>query len=240
MNSSGDTIHEYIKKVLKIQEEQKERPLNVDEMQKIAEELGMSTEDLSLIKQKIKDYIARGKGYSRYEDWDSAIDEFTQAVILSPGDVEALYGLANAHKHRWLLKRNKNDLSSAKNYVKRALQVNANHDPSFRLASELNRGTAKYTKTNPFQNIKGDFKHLNKEAFQIKDALNAEIAKIDGDKRLKKSSRDKKIFGVCAGIAEYFGVDSTWIRIAFILGALLGTGMSIPLYILLAFIMPKN
>lgn len=239
MSNPGDTIQEYIKKVLKIQEEQKERPLNVEEMQKIAEELGMSPEDLSLIKQKIKDYIARGKGYSRYEDWDSAIDEFRQAVILNPGSIDALYGLANAYKHRWLLKRNKDDLQMAKSYVKRALQVDATHDPSFELASELNRGTAKYTKTSTFKNFQIDFTNFGKEANQVKDVFSKEIAKLDGNKRLKKSSRDKKIFGVCAGIAEYFGVDPTWIRIAFILGALLGTGMSIPLYILLAFIMPK-
>ncbi len=238
MSESGDMIQAYIKKVLKIQEEQKERPLDVDEMNRIAEELGMSSDDLALIKKKLNDYIARGKGYSRYEDWDSAIEEFQQAMVLNPGNVEVLYGIANAHRHRWLLRCEKEDLSRAKSYVKRALQIDANHDASFKLASELNRGTSKTktkTKAKPFDHINQSFRGFQKETLRELEALD-----FGTSKRLKKSARDKKIFGVCAGIGEYFGIDSTWVRIAFIMGVLVGLGFPVPLYILLAFVMPKN
>lgn len=34
-------------------------------------------------------------------------------------------------------------------------------------------------------------------------------------KKLQRSSANKKIFGVCAGFAEYFDVDVTIIRIIF-------------------------
>ena len=37
------------------------------------------------------------------------------------------------------------------------------------------------------------------------------------EKKLYKSSTDKKILGVCGGIAEYFEVDSTIIRIGAVL-----------------------
>ena len=30
-------------------------------------------------------------------------------------------------------------------------------------------------------------------------------------------SRDKKIAGVCGGIAEYLGVDPTWVRLVWVL-----------------------
>ncbi len=33
------------------------------------------------------------------------------------------------------------------------------------------------------------------------------------DKKLTRSSNDKKLFGVCAGVAEYFDVDPTLIRV---------------------------
>ncbi|WP_041964193.1 PspC domain-containing protein [Mesobacillus selenatarsenatis] len=36
-------------------------------------------------------------------------------------------------------------------------------------------------------------------------------------KRLKKSSTDKSISGVCGGIAEYFGISSLAVRLIFIL-----------------------
>lgn len=47
--------------------------------------------------------------------------------------------------------------------------------------------------------------------------------------------RDKingKIMGVCAGIADYTGVDVLWIRLGAILATVLGSGIIIPIYIL--------
>lgn len=35
-------------------------------------------------------------------------------------------------------------------------------------------------------------------------------------KRITRSSTDRIIAGVCGGLGEYFGIDSTWIRLAFI------------------------
>lgn len=36
------------------------------------------------------------------------------------------------------------------------------------------------------------------------------------DKKLFLSNTDKKIFGVCGGLAEYFNIDSTLIRLAWV------------------------
>lgn len=45
-------------------------------------------------------------------------------------------------------------------------------------------------------------------------------------KRLRRSWRDKKIGGVCAGLADYFELDVTLIRIIWLLAVLLGgTGL---------------
>lgn len=52
-------------------------------------------------------------------------------------------------------------------------------------------------------------------------------------KRLYKSSRNKKICGVCGGIAEYLNIDPTVIRlITAIIGLAWGSG--ILLYIIMA------
>ena len=57
-------------------------------------------------------------------------------------------------------------------------------------------------------------------------------------KRLCKSSTDKKIFGVCAGIADYFNIDPTILRIIWLALVLLyGTGVL--LYIICAIILPE-
>ncbi len=58
-------------------------------------------------------------------------------------------------------------------------------------------------------------------------------------KKLYLSKTDKKLAGVCGGIAEYFQVDSTLVRLALlILVACFGTG--IVAYILAALIIPKQ
>jgi phage shock protein C len=55
-------------------------------------------------------------------------------------------------------------------------------------------------------------------------------------KKLYKS-RDKKIFGVCGGLAEYFDMDSTVMRLIFVATFLL-FGSGLLLYIIMAIIMP--
>ncbi len=58
------------------------------------------------------------------------------------------------------------------------------------------------------------------------------------DKRLVKSTTDRKIAGICAGIAEYMNIDPTIIRVIFVLLALLG-GPGLLLYVILWFVMPE-
>lgn len=55
-------------------------------------------------------------------------------------------------------------------------------------------------------------------------------------KKLYRSSQDKMIFGVCGGIAEYFDVDSTVVRLITVV--LLLFQVSILLYFLAAIIIP--
>ena len=52
--------------------------------------------------------------------------------------------------------------------------------------------------------------------------------------RLAKA--DGKLLGVCGGIAKYFGVNPTWIRIAFAVGTIVGFGSLILVYLAIALI----
>ena len=62
---------------------------------------------------------------------------------------------------------------------------------------------------------------------------------MEGRKRLYKSAVDKKVFGVCGGVAEYFHVDSTIIRLLVVLFCLMaGTGVII--YLVAALIVPED
>lgn len=58
-------------------------------------------------------------------------------------------------------------------------------------------------------------------------------------KKLTLSEKDKKIFGVCGGIAEYFEVDSSLIRALWVIFSLI-CGVGILAYIACAFIIPRQ
>jgi phage shock protein C len=49
-----------------------------------------------------------------------------------------------------------------------------------------------------------------------------------------------KVMGVCAGIADYTGIDSMWVRIAAVLLVLLGFGLLIPIYLVVGLVADKK
>lgn len=59
------------------------------------------------------------------------------------------------------------------------------------------------------------------------------------EKKLYKSVKDRKIAGVCGGIAEYLNVDSNVIRIIWVLFAF-GFGSGILAYVICALILSDN
>ncbi len=59
-------------------------------------------------------------------------------------------------------------------------------------------------------------------------------------KRLYLSRRDRKIAGVCGGLAEYFELDPALVRVAWVLFTLLSFGAGILLYVIMALIVPPR
>lgn len=60
-------------------------------------------------------------------------------------------------------------------------------------------------------------------------------------KKLYLSADDKKVFGVCGGIAEYFGTDSTVVRLAWVVVTIVtGIVPGIIAYAVAAIVMPKR
>ena len=61
----------------------------------------------------------------------------------------------------------------------------------------------------------------------------------DMSKRLYKSRENKMIAGVCGGIAEYFNVDPTLVRLVWVLLTCASFGTGIIAYIIAAIIIPS-
>ncbi len=59
-------------------------------------------------------------------------------------------------------------------------------------------------------------------------------------KKLTRSTSNAQLAGVCAGIAEYFQLDPTLVRVGYVILSLMGVGTPVLLYILLAIIIPAE
>ena len=58
-------------------------------------------------------------------------------------------------------------------------------------------------------------------------------------KRLYRSESDRRLAGVCGGLAEYFDIDSTLVRLAFVF-FILAFGTGILAYVIAAIVMPNE
>ena len=59
------------------------------------------------------------------------------------------------------------------------------------------------------------------------------------EKRLYKSNMNKMLCGVCGGIAEYFNIDPTLVRLGWVIFSLAG-GSGVLAYIIAAIIIPDG
>ena len=59
------------------------------------------------------------------------------------------------------------------------------------------------------------------------------------EKKLYKSETNKMLAGVCGGIAEYFNIDPTLVRLGWVVFCALG-GSGLLAYIIAAIIMPER
>ena len=59
------------------------------------------------------------------------------------------------------------------------------------------------------------------------------------DRKLYRAEEGKLLCGVCAGIAEYFAIDPTLVRLAWVLFSALG-GSGVLAYLICALIIPSK
>lgn len=57
---------------------------------------------------------------------------------------------------------------------------------------------------------------------------------------IHRSRSDRKIGGICGGLANYFKVDSSMVRLGWVLLTLLSKGLGVLIYIVLMFVLPEE
>ncbi len=59
-------------------------------------------------------------------------------------------------------------------------------------------------------------------------------------KKLYRSRTNRMLAGVCSGLATFFGIDPTVVRLIFVAGTLLGFGSFILIYLVLFIVVPEE
>ena len=62
---------------------------------------------------------------------------------------------------------------------------------------------------------------------------------MDGPRKLYRSRTNRQLAGVCGGVAEYFNIDATLVRVLFVVFAVLG-GPGLLAYLLLWIFVPEE
>jgi phage shock protein C len=62
---------------------------------------------------------------------------------------------------------------------------------------------------------------------------------MDPNRKLYRSRTDRKLAGVCGGLAQYLGVDATAIRVIFVVLAVLG-GSGLIIYLAMWILVPPD
>jgi phage shock protein C len=60
------------------------------------------------------------------------------------------------------------------------------------------------------------------------------------EKRLFRSTTDRRVAGVCGGLADYFGLDATLVRVIYFVALILPGGIGILPYIVLWIVLPEK
>jgi len=59
-------------------------------------------------------------------------------------------------------------------------------------------------------------------------------------RKLYRSRTNRMVLGVCAGLADFFGIDPTIVRLIFAVGTLFGFGSFIFIYIVMFLVIPEE
>lgn len=137
-DNSDQTIQRFVQTVLRLQKEREEE-LTQEQLREIAQEIGMSSDDLAYVQQQTQDRINRGTGFLRHRNWSGAIQELMEGATLAPSNTTIILSLAEAHFGRWGEEGEGDDREKARYYAERVLRTNSMSERAIAIVSAIDR-----------------------------------------------------------------------------------------------------
>jgi len=118
------------------------------------------------------------------------------------------------------------------------------------ILSNLTRNKSKdHSQIQEKQKVKETYDKLDEFLYADKNSKNVKSKKsessyhsfhVNSGQKLTRSRSDKKMAGVCGGLAKHLGINSTVLRVIFVAALFLSFNTFIFVYIALAFVIPKE
>ncbi|WP_299459272.1 tetratricopeptide repeat protein [uncultured Microscilla sp.] len=137
--TNEENLRAFYEKLLEIKDKEAQKSLSQQELKEIALDLGFSEDEWHLVEQKVEGHLKNGQSFLSFENWNDAIQQFEQALQLSPNNLAAIYGLAIAYRSMYHETSRANYREQAINYARVRLVNEPGHEPSIRIISELQK-----------------------------------------------------------------------------------------------------
>lgn len=132
-------LEKFVERLVDIQHAQKEKTLTESDLKGIALEMGMTDGEWIEVQNIYNGHLSRAKGFIKYKNWDDAITECEQAIVLNPHEPDILYATAYSYFMRWEEKQGSKDKELALLHARKCLQVDPKYDGAFQLISRLRK-----------------------------------------------------------------------------------------------------
>ena len=143
MSKPQKTHIEYINKVLKLKEDDKNPLITDEKVRSRALELMISEEEWDELLKEFREFSNRGQNHLRHNNYEDALEEFTNALLLNPNDINVLYLCADANYGLWKERQRNSSKSQAIEYAEKCLEIYPSHDGAANIISLLKKEKSK-------------------------------------------------------------------------------------------------
>jgi hypothetical protein len=135
-------LQAYLDHALNIRGTQQPHP-SPAELQAVARELGMTSEDLAAADAEAEKCFTRGQGFLEHGHLEDAIKDLSRAAALRPLHLDTVLALAWAHVKQWRATHQGNHRAQAERLARFCLDVNPRLEGAFAVLSALKQPKAK-------------------------------------------------------------------------------------------------
>ncbi len=146
-NSNQAILERYLYRLMLLKEKTRAQ-LTTQELQSIANDLGLTQADIAAIAQEAEKYAARGMSFQKAKRWQEAETQFQQAIDIEPLNPHYSHLKANLLFEKWRQKNQLADLLQAEQQTRYSLEIAPAFEPAIELLKNVDQIRKKKARRN--------------------------------------------------------------------------------------------